>query len=98
MLPHEITTDNLTWNPRNIEHIAQHDVTRNEVEEVCEGRFIFWESYGGRFMIVGRTLAERALAVVLEPDDDDMYYVVTVRPASRRERRLYREGTDDWIG
>ena len=94
MLPYEITTDNLTWNPWNVEHIARHDVTRTEVEEVCRSRLIFWESYGGRFVIVGRTLTERTLAVVLEPDNDGMYYVVTARPASRRERRLYREATE----
>ena len=95
MLPDEITTEKLNWNPRNVEHIARHEVAPNEVEEVCLSRFIFWQSYGGRFMVVGRTLAERTLAVVLEPDDNGMYYVVTARPASRRERRLYREGTDD---
>lgn len=95
MLPYEFTTEHLIWNPLNAEHIARHDVTINEVEEVSEGKFIFWQSYGGRFMIVGRTLAERTLAIVLEPDDSGMYYVVTARPASRRERRLYTEGTDD---
>ena len=58
------------------------------------GRFIYWESYAGRFVVVGPTLAELTLAVVLEPDDSGMYYVVTARPASRRERRLYREATE----
>ena len=93
MLPHEITSDALAWNSWNIEHISRHDVTRNEVEEVCEGRFIFRESYGGRFVVIGLTLDRRALAVVIEPDNDGMYYVVTARSASRRERRIYEEET-----
>jgi uncharacterized DUF497 family protein len=33
------------------------------------------------------------LAIVLEPQGDGIYYVVTARPASRRERRRYQEGT-----
>lgn len=91
MLPYEITANTLRWNQRNIEHIARHDVIPDEVEEVCAARFIVRESYGGRFMVVGQTLAQRTLAVILEPDYDDTYYVVTARPASRRERRIYGE-------
>ena len=49
------------------------------------------QGYAGRFIIVGLTLSDRMLAVVLAPRYDEKYYVVTARAASRRERRLYRE-------
>ena len=91
VLPYELTVESLIWDPSNVGHIARHNVTLNEVEEVCQSSFISSNSYGGRFLVVGLTQAGRALAVVVEPSVDDRYYVVTARPASRRERRWYRE-------
>lgn len=91
MLPDDIRTATLKWDSWNRAHIARHDVTRKDVEEVCTGRFIILPSYAGRFMVVGQNLAGRALTAVLEPDTDGMYYVVTARSSSRRERRIYRE-------
>ena len=93
MLPYELTTGTLRWNQWNIEHIARHGIIPDEVEEVCTARFIVRESYGGRFVVIGQTLTERTLAVILEPDYDGMYYVVTARLANRRERRTYGEET-----
>ena len=95
MLPYELTADTLRWNQWNIEHIARHGVIPDEVEEVCAARFIVRESYGGRFVVIGQTLAERTLAFILEPDYDGLYYIVTARPASRRERRTYGEETSE---
>ena len=91
MLPYPITADALTWDGRNTAHIKRHDVVPDEVEEVCNGRFVVLQGYAGRFIIVGLTLADRMLSVVLAPRYHQGYYVVTARPASRRERRLYRE-------
>ena len=91
MLPYPLTADALTWDERNTTHIKRHDVVPDEVEEVCNGRFIVLEGYAGRFIIVGLTLTDRMLSVVLAPMYQQRYYVVTARPASRRERHLYRE-------
>ena len=93
MLPYEIRVESLIWDLWNIDHIARHDVTQNEVEEVCERRFIVRRGYAGRYIIIGHTPVARALAVVVEPVDNEEYYVVTARPASRRERRIYQEET-----
>ncbi len=41
--------------------------------------------------LIGLTRAGRTLAVVLDPEEDAVYYPVTARPASRRERRIYRQ-------
>jgi len=47
--------------------------------------------YGGRLLIIGPTLAARVLAAVLKPEGDPgEYYVVTARPADRKERAVYR--------
>ena len=74
-----------------MEHIARHGVTVDEVNETCDGRFIVLQGYVGRLVIVGQTFGGRALSVVVEPEPEEMYYVVTARPASRGERRTYRE-------
>ena len=80
----------LNWDPGNIAHIARHQVTVDEVEEVCHGDPVSLQSYLGRIVVVGPTLAGRMLAVVLDPEGGDVYYPVTARPASRKERRYYQ--------
>ena len=81
----------LRWDPWNVNHIATHGVTIEEVEEVCNGTFISRLGHSGRLMIIGPTGAGRMLSVILEETDEDSYYVVTARLASRRERRIYVE-------
>ena len=79
----------LRWDPWNVNHIAAHGVTINEVEEVCTGAFMSRLSYSNPVMIIGPTLSGRFLSVVLEATGEGSNYVVTARPSSRRERRLY---------
>ena len=95
MLPYPITSHSLVWNEWNIEHIARHSVTIDEANEVCSGRFIVLRGYAGRFIIVGQSIDGRALSIVVEPEDEWKYYVVTARSASRGERRAYREVIDE---
>ena len=80
----------LIWDEWNIAHIARHDVLPDEVEEVCQSQHVEHEAYGGRVMVIGRTQAGRMLSVVLAPYGEGIYYPVTARDASRRERRIYR--------
>ena len=86
-----VVIERLIWDPWNVRHIARHGVRPQEVEEVRHGPFATRASYGHRIMLIGRTLDGRALAVVLEPMNETDYYVVTARPASRKERRFYQE-------
>jgi hypothetical protein len=37
----------LIWDEWNISHIARHDVSPEEVEQVCHGKPIEGEAYGG---------------------------------------------------
>ncbi len=53
------------------------------------GEPLLREGYSDRILVVGPTSRGRILAIVLEPLDDDSYYVVTARPADRKERKLY---------
>lgn len=79
----------LVWDSWNISHIARHNVTPEEVEEVCHGPFVTLAGYAERILVLGPTSAGRMLVVVLEPVDPGVYYAVTARPASRKERRYY---------
>ncbi|MEX2160268.1 MAG: BrnT family toxin [Dehalococcoidia bacterium] len=83
----------LTWDAWNVSHILRHGVSPDEVEEVCNGQHVVRETYQRRLILIGPTLARRMLSVVLEPEagQGDAYYPVTARPASRRERRIYRD-------
>lgn len=93
MLPYPISSDALIWDEWNIEHIARHGVARDEAMEVFSSRFIVLHGHDGRFIIVGQSTGGRALSIVVEPEDEWKYYVVTARSASRRERRIHREET-----
>ena len=81
----------LVWDTWNVAHIARHQVTSDEVEEVCNGRPTFSETYKERLRVVGPTNAGRFLTVILAHEGNDAYYVITARPASRRERRRHQE-------
>ena len=81
----------LVWDPRNVAHIARHRVTWREVEEVSRGDYVERQSYMLRVILIGPTNTGRVLSVILEDKGDGLYYVVTARPASRRERRFYRQ-------
>lgn len=77
-----IVVRHLNWDPGNVAHIARHSVTPEEVEQLCQGPYILRQAYRGRMMI---------LAVVLELEEEGVFYPVTARPASRKERQRYRE-------
>ena len=81
----------LIWDKGNVAHIARHRITPNEVEQVCHSKkHIVRESYGGRLMLIGQTRAKRMLAVIIAPHGEEIYYVVTARPADNKERRIYQ--------
>ena len=79
----------LRWDAWNVGHIARHDVTPDEVEQLCRGKPLTSETYRERLRLIGPTDAERMLTVILAPEGNGVYYTVTARPASRRERRRY---------
>ena len=69
----------------NVQHISEHDVTPDEVEEVLNDRFgeDTYSKSSGRPMTFGWTSAGRYLAVVWELVDEDplTIYPVTAYPA-----------------
>jgi len=70
-------------------HIRRHDVTVLEAEDACFGSPLFRQSYDGRILAIGPTRTARMVAVALDPEGGGVFYPVTARPASRKERRRY---------
>ena len=81
----------LIWDSWNITHIARHDVTPDEVEDVCHGEFMTSQTYKGRIRVVGPTSTGRMLAIILAPRERGAYYVVTAHNANAGEQQRYSE-------
>lgn len=81
----------LVWDEWNIGHIARHGVTPDEVEQVRQGDFVYWEADKGRIMLVGETKAGRLISAVLSYKGEGRYYPITSHTASRKQRRRYQE-------
>jgi uncharacterized DUF497 family protein len=82
------------WDEANEGHVARHGVEWWEAEEALEdpdranlARGLFRDEY--RYLIAGRTLSGRVLAVVYVVRDR-LIRVATARPASAHEIRIYR--------
>ena len=87
-----ISVEELVWDAWNVGHIAVHGLSPDDVEEVCRGDFWASETYAGRLRVVGPNASGNLLTVILAPQQQaGVYYVVTARPAARKERRRYRE-------
>ncbi len=83
--------DDLIWSERNIEHIADHAVEPDEVEEVIWENNPWFERRRGkqRYYVYGQCLGGRYLFIVLDREYDRVFYVVTARDMTKSERRYY---------
>jgi uncharacterized DUF497 family protein len=90
----KISAQTLIFTVQNIAHIARHDVVPQEIVYIAESLYILVPGNGNRYMMLGPTATGRMLAVILEPNTKGKVYVVTVRPADKKERGIYSK----WIG
>lgn len=82
----------LRFDDWNRAHLARehHEVSEEEARQVVVSlASLVWISYGDRPVFLGPTAKGRMLVVVLDPEGDGVYYPVSGRPASRKERALY---------
>ena len=89
----KVVLKKLVWDEWNSAHIARHNVAPEEVEEaVCQDAVVL-TGKKGRVHLIAPTRKNRLIAVILdpEPDEDGIYYPVTARDASRKERRYYAQ-------
>lgn len=91
-----------TWDLHNLDHVAQHSVRPEEVEQVLSGPILdldhrVTEDGEHRWTAVGETAAGRLLVVVWTIIDDGSNWPITAYAASKRLESVYRrltEGTD----
>jgi hypothetical protein len=82
------------WDKENISHIARHNVSRDEAEQVIQNNPLDLERQirNGQLRILhlGETTAGRVLFVVVTLRNK-MLRVVTAFPANRKSRKFYAE-------
>lgn len=84
-----IKIKSLRWDEWNTNHIKRHGVLSEEVEEVCKGIYQQQPTYKNRFLILGKTIKGRALTIVLAKEKLGLYYPITARDMSQKERRRF---------
>jgi uncharacterized protein len=86
------------WPKERIEHIAQHGVSPEEVEEVCFGKsFVRRAKSKGKnplYYVLGQTKPGRYLFCVVIRFPGGKGYPVTAREMTTKEKRRYRKWKD----
>lgn len=78
------------WDEDTIDHIANHNVTPDEVEEVAfEGSPYICKGRGGRRYLYGKTIGGRYLFIVYVLAGMGIAQVITARDMDDKERRYY---------
>ena len=84
----------IIWPYDRIEHIAMHQVTPDEFEDVCFGDSLILrtksEGKNPVYFILDQTLAGRYLACVVIQFPDGKSYPVTAREMTENEKRRYK--------
>jgi uncharacterized DUF497 family protein len=86
------------WPEDRIDHIAEHGISPEEVEEVCFGRSLVQrgksEGENPVYYVLGQTRAGRYLFCVVIPFPDGKGYPVTARLMTTKEKRRFRKWQD----
>lgn len=81
----------LNWDDNNIEHIARHGVTPQEVEDVCFGFHIYVREGRQRYVISGQSASGRYLNVVVEQVGKGVFRPITAFEMSENYKRRYKK-------
>jgi uncharacterized DUF497 family protein len=83
------------WPEDRVDHIAEHGVEPEEVEEVCFGYALILQTKAkGQnpvYVVLGQTQAGRYLACIVIQMPHGKGYPVTARPMTAKERRRYQQ-------
>lgn len=85
----------IIWPEDRIEHIARHNFTPEEIEEVCFGRALVQqaksEGENPVYYVLGQTDAGRYVFCVIIQFPDKNGYPVTARPMTDKEKRRFQK-------
>lgn len=78
------------WDDDNVFHIARHEFTPDEVEEVFAGAYKVRRGRQKLYIALGETLDGRLAFVVFRRLPQGLVRVITARDMEDAERRLFR--------
>ena len=76
----------LIWDEYNIEHIKKHNVAVGEAEEAVKNFIAHKGGMKGRYIAMGRS-GTRLISLIVRRVSGGVYYPVSARDSSRKERR-----------
>lgn len=76
----------LVWDEFNVEHIKKHNITIREADEAVENFITHKRGRRGRYIAMGRS-GSRLISLVIRRIGAGVYYPVSVRDSSRKERK-----------
>ncbi len=76
------------WDTNNIEHIARHNISPDEVETVFENA-LFRKGRDGRYLVYGTTDSGRYLFIVITVSKSGLARIITARNMIPTEKRYY---------
>jgi len=84
-----VTIRNFIWDDNNIDHVAQHNVKPEEVEEVFASSYYLKHLWGNRYIAYGRNQSGRYLFVAFDYEKQSVA-IATARNMTDGEKRLYK--------
>jgi uncharacterized DUF497 family protein len=85
-----VVVSGFEWDDDNVFHIARHEFTPAEVEEVFAGDHKVRRTREKRYIALGETLDGRLAFVVFRRLPGGLVRVITAREMDPSERRLFR--------
>lgn len=76
----------LVWDEWNIEHIKKHNITVAETEKAVQNFIAHKKSKKGRYLAIGKS-GSRLISMVIRRESTGVYYLVTARDSSKKERK-----------
>ena len=91
MEPVAVIIRQLIWDDWNVEHVSRHNVVPNEVEySLADEHAVFLRARHGRVMVLGKAEKRLIATVMNEQAAQGIFYVITARDMSKKERTFYR--------
>ena len=81
--------EDFDWDPRNVGHIARHEVQPHEVEDLFCNEPLVRRGGEDKYIAYGQTNAGRYVVVVFAYRGGGLARVITARNMDDKERRLY---------
>lgn len=81
----------LIWDSWNVQHIARHKITPEEVEKVCHNEpLVLRGQQKNRLVLIGQTEEALLITIILEANGRGKYYPITAYPADIHDITLYK--------